>query len=269
VRKTVLSRRALVRLLGAAPAALLLAACGGGSAPTATVAAKSAAPVVAATPPVVASPTRPPEATAAPPTQTAQPAQSTATTAPAPATTAPVPTAKPAAAAPAQVLAATPTCADDDDLTVAQTEGPYYTPNTPERASLLEPGMGGTKLLLTGRVLSTKCQPVPRALIDFWQADDKGQYDNAGFKLRGHQFSDAQGAWKLETIVPGLYPGRTRHIHVKVQAPNKPVLTTQLYFPNEAGNARDGIFNRELVMAVRDVAGGKEATFDFVLNVAS
>jgi protocatechuate 3,4-dioxygenase beta subunit len=249
-----ISRRRLVRLLGAAPAALLLAACGGASVPTAT-----SAPAVP--------PTSAPATATSAPKPTAQPAA--ATSAPATVTAAPVPTTKPAAAAPtaAQVLAATPACADDDDVTVAQTEGPYYTPNTPERASLLEPGMGGTKLLLTGRVLSTRCQPVPRALIDFWQADDKGQYDNVGFKLRGHQFSDAQGGWKLETIVPGLYPGRTRHIHVKVQAPNRPVLTTQLYFPDEPGNARDGIFNRELVMAVRDFSGGKEATFDFVLNV--
>jgi protocatechuate 3,4-dioxygenase beta subunit len=221
---------------------------------------------------------QPATATSAPATATLAPA--TATLAPATATSVPtattppkpaVPTAtsapaKPAAAA-GQVLAATPACADDDDLTPAQTEGPYYTPNTPERASLLEPGMGGAKLLLTGRVLSTRCQPVARALIDFWQADDRGQYDNNGFKLRGHQFSDAQGGWRLETVVPGLYPGRTRHIHVKVQAPNRPVLTTQLYFPNEAGNARDGIFKRELVMAVREVSGDREATFDFVLNV--
>ena len=268
MRRTTYSRRQLVRLLGAAPAALLLAACGGASVPTPTTAPAAAAPPTqAAQPTQAAAPTGAPATATTAPKPTAQPA--TATSAPATATTAPAPTPKPAAAPASQVLAATPACADDDAVTVAQTEGPYYTPNTPERASLLEPGMGGTKLLLTGRVLSTKCQPVPRALIDFWQADDKGQYDNVGFKLRGHQFSDAQGSWKLETIVPGLYPGRTRHIHVKVQAPNKPVLTTQLYFPDEAGNARDGIFNRELVMAVRDVSGGKEATFDFVLNVAS
>jgi protocatechuate 3,4-dioxygenase beta subunit len=282
-RKAVLSRRRLVRLFGAAPAALLLAACGGAAAPTAT--APPAAPTATAVSAAAAAPASAASATSQPATATSLPATptpppATATTAPATATGVPTATtppkpaaatatsapAKPAAAA-GQVLAATPTCADDDDLTPAQTEGPYYSPNTPERASLLEPGMGGTRLLLTGRVLSTGCQPVARALIDFWQADDRGQYDNRGFKLRGHQFSDAQGGWRLETIVPGLYTGRTRHIHVKVQAPNRPVLTTQLYFPNEAGNARDGIFNRELVMAVRDTSGGQEATFDFVLNV--
>ena len=89
---------------------------------------------------------------------------------------------------------------------------------------------------------------MPRALVDFWQADDRGQYDNTGYRLRGHQFTDDTGHYRLETIVPGLYSGRTRHIHVKVQAPNQPVLTTQLYFHGEPANQRDFIFNPDLVM---------------------
>jgi protocatechuate 3,4-dioxygenase beta subunit len=164
-------------------------------------------------------------------------------------------------------LAPTPECGDDDDLTPAQTEGPYFTPNSPERASLLEPGISGTGLVVAGAVLSTSCQAVARALVDFWQCDDRGDYDNAGYRLRGHQFTDANGRYRLETIIPGLYPGRTRHIHVKVQAPNRPVLTTQLYFPDEPGNRSDRIFNADLVMEVRDAASGKEAVFNFVLNV--
>ena len=65
--------------------------------------------------------------------------------------------------------------------------------------------------------------------------------------------------------MPGLYPGRTRHIHVKAQAPNQSILTTQLYFPNEARNATDGIFSSELLMTVTEVSGGRAATFDFVV----
>jgi protocatechuate 3,4-dioxygenase beta subunit len=165
-------------------------------------------------------------------------------------------------------LAPTPECFDDDDITPSQTEGPYFTRNSPERASLLEPGMPGTKLVVTGSVVDTSCNPIPRALLDFWQADDAGEYDNVSYRLRGHQFADEQGRYLLETVVPGLYPGRTRHIHLKVQAPNQPVLTTQLYFPNEPRNARDGIYRPELLMDVQDTADGKLATFNFVLNLA-
>jgi len=115
--------------------------------------------------------------------------------------------------------------------------------------------------------LNTNCQPIARALVDFWQCDGAGDYDNVGYRLRGHQFTDGQGRYQLTTIIPGIYTGRTRHIHVKVQAPNRPVLTTQLYFPNEPGNARDGIFNASLIIEdYRDASGGKTGSFSFVLN---
>jgi protocatechuate 3,4-dioxygenase beta subunit len=164
-------------------------------------------------------------------------------------------------------LPPTPSCVDKGTPTLSQTAGPFFKPRSPERASLLEPGMSGTRIVVTGAVLSTGCRPIPGALLDFWQADDRGAYDNAGFRLRGHQFASGQGQYRLETLVPGLYTGRTRHIHVRVQAPNRPLLTTQLYFPDEPGNRSDFIFRPELVMAVRDEAGAKAAVFNFVLDV--
>ena len=118
-------------------------------------------------------------------------------------------------------LTPTPACEDEDDLTLASIEGPFYKPKSPERALLWERGVDGTRIVLTGQVLSRTCKPVPRALLDFWHADDKGDYDNVGFKLRGHQFADTESRYRLETIVPGEYGFRTRHFHVKVQAPNK------------------------------------------------
>jgi protocatechuate 3,4-dioxygenase beta subunit len=165
-------------------------------------------------------------------------------------------------------LAATPSCADDDEPTVEQTEGPYFTPRSPSRRVLRTRGMKGTPFLLTGRVLTTRCRPIPNALLDFWQADANGVYDNRGYRLRGHQRTDSKGRYRLETVVPGLYPGRTRHIHVKAQAPRRPVLTTQLYFRGERANAGDGIFLPELlVRGLRKANGRWSASFDFVLEV--
>jgi protocatechuate 3,4-dioxygenase beta subunit len=184
-------------------------------------------------------------------------------------TVAPAPVASASArAAQGTRLAPTPECFDDDDVTPAQTEGPYFTRNSPERTSLLEPDMPGTRIVLSGSVVDTSCQPVPGALLDFWQADDAGQYDNVGYRLRGHQFADDAGRYQLETVVPGLYPGRTRHYHLKVQAPNRPVLTTQLYFPGEPRNQRDGIYRPELLLDVQDQPdGSKLGRFDFVLDL--
>jgi protocatechuate 3,4-dioxygenase beta subunit len=180
------------------------------------------------------------------------------------------PTTKPSDTEPAKATALepTPACGADHNPSPALTEGPYFTPNSPERVSLLEQGMEGIKLTLVGYVLSTDCLPVKHALVDFWQADHQGEYDNKAFRLRGHQYTDDQGKYTLDTIVPGLYPGRTRHIHVKVQAPNQQILTTQLFFPNEPGNAKDNIFNKALMMDVKNnTDSSQSASLNFVLKV--
>jgi protocatechuate 3,4-dioxygenase beta subunit len=166
----------------------------------------------------------------------------------------------------ATTRAPTPACDDGDEPTVEQTEGPFFTPDSPERTSFLEPGIEGTKLVLAGSVLATDCSPVAGALVDFWHADSQGEYDNEGYRLRGHQFADRRGRYRLETIVPGLYTGRTRHVHVKVQAPDQSVLTTQLYFPGEPGNDGDSIFDPALLIELQ--RGDTEAAnFDFVLEL--
>ena len=163
----------------------------------------------------------------------------------------------------AQELPLTPACGPQAPLTPRQTEGPYYTPNTPQRSSFAEPGGKGERLVLAGRVVSAQCRPVAKALLDFWHCDEAGDYDNAGFRYRGHQFADAEGRFRLETILPALYPGRARHIHVKVQAPGRRILTTQLYFP---GDARDALWRAELMVAMAQEPRGKAAAFQFIVD---
>ena len=163
-------------------------------------------------------------------------------------------------------LPPTPACHDGDEATLRQTEGPFFKPSSPERAELLEAGMPGQPIELVGFVISRTCKPLAGALLDFWQADDKGRYDNSGFRLRGHQFSDAEGRYRLRSIVPGAYVGRTRHIHVKVQPRGGRLLTTQLYFPDEPKNRSDGLFRSELLMRTAENAGWLAGRFDFVLG---
>ena len=165
-------------------------------------------------------------------------------------------------------LPLTPVCADGDEPTPAQTEGPYFTPNSPERTNFVVDGIAGKRISLAGFALDQTCRPIPHALIDLWHANDAGQYDNQGYRLRGHQFTDAEGRFAFETIVPGLYPGRTRHFHVKVQAPGGGILTTQLYFPGEPGNAGDGIFDEALLLDIKQAEAGEIGRFDFVLDRA-
>ncbi|TMF03461.1 MAG: dioxygenase [Chloroflexi bacterium] len=169
----------------------------------------------------------------------------------------------------AQTTALTTTIGQTQTLTVSQTEGPYFKTNSPERSALVTDSTQGTLLTVTGQVLAADGTPVANALLDFWQADASGAYDNSGYTLRGHQYTDENGNYTLTTVVPGLYPGRTRHIHVKVQAPGGPTLTTQLYFPGEARNSTDGIFDPSLVLNTQSNTDGTEnATFNFVVQTA-
>jgi protocatechuate 3,4-dioxygenase beta subunit len=167
----------------------------------------------------------------------------------------------------AQNATPTPQCHDGDAATIRQTEGPYFKPSSPQRADLVEPDTKGRPVEIEGRVLTRSCRPIERALVDLWHADERGEYDNAGFRYRGHLFTDGEGRYRFRTILPALYPGRTRHYHVKVQGPERPVLTTQLYFPDEPVNWHDGLFRRELVMRMAEAADGLSARFDFILDM--
>ena len=138
----------------------------------------------------------------------------------------------------------------------------YFKPSSPQRADLVEPDSKARLVELSGLVLTRACRPVARALVDLWHADERGDYDNRGFRYRGHLFTDAEGRYRFRTILPALYPGRTRHYHVKVQAPERPVSDHAALFsrrggqpprwpvPPRAGDAH-GRSGRGLVRAVR------------------
>jgi protocatechuate 3,4-dioxygenase beta subunit len=170
-------------------------------------------------------------------------------------------------AAVTQELAATPDCHDGDEPTVAETEGPFFKPRSPERSDLRESATKGKTFEISGYVLTKNCRPLRGAVVDLWHADENGEYDNIGFRYRGHVITEPDGAFRFHTIMPAPYPGRTRHYHVKVHAPGSRLLTTQLYFPNEPRNLHDGLFKRELLMRVADARDGLAGRFDFVLNV--
>jgi len=173
----------------------------------------------------------------------------------------------------AEVLAPTAGCADGiAPPTSRSVQGPFYKAQTPRRRQLRVSGVRGQPLRLAGRVLDTNCRPLPGAVLDFWQADGDGKYDNQGMRLRGHQFADAEGHYWLETVRPGTYGAgffeRTPHLHLKAQSPTGPVLTTQLYFPDASQrNARDGLYRDELLVQLLPATGNVvEARFDLVLR---
>jgi protocatechuate 3,4-dioxygenase beta subunit len=164
-------------------------------------------------------------------------------------------------------------------LTHAQIEGPYWKPLSPRRSNLREADTVGEPIVVSGTVYNQVGQPIEGAWLDFWHADGAASYDNKGYRLRGHQFTGPDGKYRLETVVPLEYDDfltspdgdtrkvyRTAHIHVKVKAPERTTLTTQLYFPGNEGNARDAFCVDELLLKIEDTPTGKVGRFDFVVR---
>lgn len=176
--------------------------------------------------------------------------------------------------------------------TPAQTEGPYYptalpADTDPDLTRL--PGAAvarGTQLRLEGRVLRTDGTPVSNARVEIWQADADGIYlherdprlaaRDALFQGFGRITTGPDGRYAFSTIRPGLYPGRTAHIHMRVDPPSGPRLTTQVYFSDEPGNAQDGLLRRvtdvaqraRLIAPVQHEPNGQRVSHDVVLRQA-
>ncbi len=142
-------------------------------------------------------------------------------------------------------------------LTPRQTAGPFYPETVPEDSDMdltqFEGGRAqGDVIEVMGAVMSEKGAPLPGTIVELWQANAYGRYHHPGdnsaeprdphFQGFGAVTADKDGAYRFRTILPGLYPGRTRHIHFRLVRDGRPALVTQMYFPGEKGNERDGLF---------------------------
>lgn len=149
--------------------------------------------------------------------------------------------------------------------TPAQTEGPFYpirkssdqdadltmVDNNSKRAD-------GDLLLVQGQVLTPNDSPVANALVEIWQTNAWGRYQDhrdrsdlpwdPNFQGYGHVTTDANGAYAFRTIRPAGYGQgyfrRTPHIHFRISRRHFDRLTTQMYFTGEPENANDGPLNR-------------------------
>src|SRR5574339_384512 len=152
-------------------------------------------------------------------------------------------------------------------LTKSDMLGPFYKDGAPFKQRLGE-GVDGERLIITGKVMDMRCQPLKDAILDVWQANSSGEYDNEGFTLRGKVKTNNDGTYVIDTIVPKEYGAgdiiRPSHLHLKVGVPSQPTLTTQLYF--EGDPYLNGREDKSLIMKVTDENGTKKANFDFVIE---
>jgi protocatechuate 3,4-dioxygenase beta subunit len=166
-----------------------------------------------------------------------------------------------------QFATAGPPCDADARPTTRVPADATFKPGSPARTSLVEPGLTGTPLMITGTVSGVTCGRIKGARVDFWQADAQGRYDRQGFRLRGHQITDAEGRFRVQTIVPGAAGGRARHVGVHVTVAGKADFWTELFFPDDPGHASDKRFQPALVMKTTKAGPGLAATFDILLDI--
>jgi catechol 1,2-dioxygenase len=174
-------------------------------------------------------------------------------------------------------------------------EGPFYLAGAPRlRPPYVmpqRPDERGEPLVFRGTVSSTEGAPLAGAELDIWHADADGLYSQIhpgvpDWNLRGRLQTSEDGSFEVQTILPppyeipkhgptgrvlsglGRHFFRPAHVHLKVRAPGREVLTSQLYFArgeyldNDVANAvRDG-----LVLEVERDGATWLATYDFVLE---
>ena len=132
----------------------------------------------------------------------------------------------------------------DCEPTTTDILGPFFSEGAPETNSIIPEDYEGDRLFLSGTLSSTDCdRAISNAVMDFWQADEHGDYDNVGFNFRGKIITDENGNYSLETIIPGKYLNgsqyRPSHIHLKVQAEGYDELVTQIYFQGDESISAD------------------------------
>jgi protocatechuate 3,4-dioxygenase beta subunit len=151
--------------------------------------------------------------------------------------------------------------------TPSNDEGPYYKPGAPVRANLIEPNDHGLPVSVSGKIVDTEGKPISGATLDIWHADANGEYDLEGFHHRAKVIADRSGEYHFDTVFPGNYGTRAKHIHYKITAGGHEPLITQLYFETDSffeGNpdknlAKDPIvLHRELIRPVSIQASKKE-----------
>jgi protocatechuate 3,4-dioxygenase beta subunit len=152
-------------------------------------------------------------------------------------------------------------------------EGPFYVEGVPVRTDLDLYGDEGTKLALSGVVRGTDCAPLAGAVVEIWQCDPAGDYDNTSpeMRYRGQMVVGADGRYGFTTLVPGRYPNagtyRPAHIHVKVWIERVERLTTQIYFEGDPFNETDPWVEDDLIMPTQDDGdGGLVGEIDLVIE---
>ena len=96
--------------------------------------------------------------------------------------------------------------------TAEMTLGPFFPPEFAQGLNDLAPGAADA-IEISGRVTELDGRPLDNVVLEIWQADRAGRYDNPAFPGWGRAATDAQGMYRFRTPRPGAIAGRAPHIN--------------------------------------------------------
>ena len=169
------------------------------------------------------------------------------------------------------------------NLTTDDIMGPYFFEGAPLRTVIAHPDEPGQRLFISGRILQNDCEsPISGAMLEVWHPNDAGCYSivedcptgnpaNDYYNLRGKMFSDLNGQYNFETILPGYYEPRPRHIHIKITTPNEETLITQLYFEGDPYCESDFSCQdaEDRILILQEDTLGLHGEMEFIMNSIS
>jgi protocatechuate 3,4-dioxygenase beta subunit len=150
-----------------------------------------------------------------------------------------------------------------------------------KRRQFLNPtGSMGEVLYVSGTIFQKDGKtPLSNVLIEAWQCDEHGHYDNASddYLFRGTVKTGKDGKYSFKTIVPVPYRSseqeewRPGHIHMRISSSNYQDLITQIYFKGDPHIQKDPAaaspqsVNRILEIK-KNSSNKKVVTFDVVMG---
>jgi protocatechuate 3,4-dioxygenase alpha subunit len=116
----------------------------------------------------------------------------------------------------------------------------------------------GEIIEITGRVTQGDGAPLDNAILEIWQADSRGRFDNPEFCGWGRAATDGDGVYRFRTILPGAYAGRAPHVNFLVLFSGlMRQLQTVMFFEGDNGN--DPVFNAVTPALLRERLVAKSA----------
>ena len=178
------------------------------------------------------------------------------------------------------VLLPTLVLGQDCNLTSDDILGPYFVEGAPIRTVIAHSDEPGQRLFVSGRILQNDCEtPISGAMLELWHANDAGCYSinlecntgipgNDEFNLRGKMFSNENGQYAFETILPGYYASRPMHIHIKITTPDGEVLVSQIYFDSDPLCDTDPWCQdaEDRILSLNEDYNGLHGLLDIVMN---